>query len=539
MPDILVTLPGGEELAGHRPIVIVGPNGSGKTRLSRTIADRTTQVEFVNALRSTRISPQLPAMSQLAARQQHEGTRNTARNQPWELASDFDFILAQLLAEDGDSARTYRSIDKAGEDPSSIPPTALEQAEKLWGLVFPGRELDWKDWAPVVTNEFPNAITYTASQMSDGERAALYLLAKVLLTPTGTVMVIDEPETHFHSQLAVRFWDALQRTRDDLRFVYVTHDLTFGLSREPADFLLADPTDGLVHIEVDHGLPPELRREILGAASFSYYASRVVFCEGADQSFDKTFLSAWCHERDTVVVAAGSRDAVRQCVQSFNTSALVANLEAVGVVDRDFMSDEAVQKLGSGVTVLPVHEIEALICLPQVVSRLAEHLAVQLTKKPEQLIKDSVSNEAVLRVAHERTKLRFLNGVEDSVCAKPQQWDEASLRSCLAAVGISAQAADVESIFDEELALARKARESGDATAILAIFPSKEIAAVIASQLHTKVPALFELVSHSLSVAGTDDSLSQLGNDLEKIFGKIGLPQRTVGERTVGNRGQD
>src|SRR5206468_3802146 len=95
-------------------------------------------------------------------------------------------------------------------------------------------------------------------------------------------------------------------------------------------------------------------------------------------SLDKVFLSAWFSGRDTVVIAVGSGDAVRQCVGAFKAAKLVDNLDAVGIVDRDFRSDEELQALAETATVLPVHEIEGIVCLPAIGDRLAAHLAVKL-----------------------------------------------------------------------------------------------------------------------------------------------------------------
>ena len=142
LTEMPITLPSGIRLLGMDPVVIIGPNGSGKTRQSRLLTTDNGSIEFVNALRNTRISQQLPAMSQLQARQQHDSMRNNARNQPWEIASDFDFILSQLLAEDGDAAREYRQLSKNGQSLLEIPRTALEIVQELWSDIFPGRELE-------------------------------------------------------------------------------------------------------------------------------------------------------------------------------------------------------------------------------------------------------------------------------------------------------------------------------------------------------------------------------------------------------------
>jgi len=81
--EIAVVLPDESQIAGERPIVIIGRNGSGKTRLARRLGERTpAPLEFINALRATRLSAQLPAMSKIQAVQQHDSYKTNARNQP-------------------------------------------------------------------------------------------------------------------------------------------------------------------------------------------------------------------------------------------------------------------------------------------------------------------------------------------------------------------------------------------------------------------------------------------------------------------------
>ena len=118
--------------------------------------------------------------------------------------------------------------------------------------------------------------------MSDGEKAALYLAGRVFSSDPG-VLVVDEPETHLHALLAVRLWNALEDARPDIRFVYVTHDLTFALSRHKARFVLASPTEGLRTLDVSAELPDDVAEALLGSASLSFYASRVVFWPRATQ----------------------------------------------------------------------------------------------------------------------------------------------------------------------------------------------------------------------------------------------------------------
>lgn len=202
--------------------------------------------EFVNALRNTRVATELPAMGQDTARANFAAQKAQAYSQHWELTSEFDSMLSQLLADNASAAmnftRRYRTDPNSAGEPAETP---LSRVEDLWKQVFLGRELEWRDWKPLVTSVTSGAhVEYSGNQMSDGEKAALFLAGRVFSANSG-VLVVDEPETHFHSLLAVRLWDALENARPDVRFVYITHDLTFAMSRRHARYVLAGPVEGL------------------------------------------------------------------------------------------------------------------------------------------------------------------------------------------------------------------------------------------------------------------------------------------------------
>ena len=276
-----LTLPGGETLTGTGPVVIIGPNGSGKTRQTRNLTAQ-VPIEFINALRNTRVSPDLPAVGVDTARNNFTSQKNQSRTAPWELASEFDYMLSQLLAQKSMAAIEFTRRFETDPITAGVPEvTPLTQVERLWARVFPGRELHWRDWKPLVKKRSGSSeIEYSGNFMSDGEKAALYAAGRVFSADAG-ILVVDEPETHFHSLLAVRLWNALEDERPDVRFVYVTHDLTFALSRRKARYVLSNPTAGLRTIDLDASLPDDVAEALLGSASLSFYASRVVFCEGA------------------------------------------------------------------------------------------------------------------------------------------------------------------------------------------------------------------------------------------------------------------
>lgn len=122
--------------------------------------------------------------------------------------------------------------------------------------------------------------SYLLRQMSDGERTILYMAARVIIAEH-PVILVDEPELHMHSRLAVQFWDEAEKLRPDCRFVYVTHDLNFTLSRRRATVLIARPNDASEAVLLDE-LPSSVAAEILGAATLPFYAKRIFLFEGEE-----------------------------------------------------------------------------------------------------------------------------------------------------------------------------------------------------------------------------------------------------------------
>ncbi|MCP5030284.1 MAG: hypothetical protein GY939_00670 [Actinomycetia bacterium] len=74
-----IKLPDGTVISEQGPIVIVGPNGSGKTRLSREITCDSGEVEVVSALRNTKIARELLPMSLQKSTKQYKSQKDQAK----------------------------------------------------------------------------------------------------------------------------------------------------------------------------------------------------------------------------------------------------------------------------------------------------------------------------------------------------------------------------------------------------------------------------------------------------------------------------
>ena len=441
------------------------------------------------------------------ARNQYAGQLNQARVAHWDLTAEFDYLLSQLLADHSmvatDFMREYG--EKGGETP---PPreTPLSRIEGLWRRVFPGRSLRWRDWRPLVVSETSGTSQeYSGNQMSDGEKAALFLMGRVFNAEPRSILVVDEPETHLHSMLAVRLWNQLEDSRPDVRFVYVTHDLTFAQSRRGARYVLASPTDGLRTIEVDASLPADVAEDLLGSASLSFYASRIVFCEGDEGGLDSQLYHAWFNGVDTVVHPVDNSQRVLRCVDALSNTSVTQSLEAIGIIDRDYRSDRFLESLPRGVHALRVHEVESLFAIPGVVEAVASHIEHSFDPATyhSELVR-SVTSEERVRVILERWKARvepLVVGVIAESRARHQSVDD--LIAALPAIFDTHNwSFSPQTVLQQERDRVDAALGAGDSDEFLAVMPGKPLLSVAARYLGMNVPTYRDLIISSIRASG-------------------------------------
>ncbi len=498
-----IALPNGTQVPGGHPFILIGPNGAGKTRLGTAIA-RLNEGDRIPALRNLQVEVNIPMGMADRMKTEVNNQRKSLMQNPWLLANEINQLMSKLMAENAESAIAYRdkSITRPGEDPEE---TKLMRLSGFWHRHFPGRELDLSTYAPKAKSTIGRSEAfYPIQQMSDGERVALYLAARVIDAPEGLI-VIDEPDVHFHSVLARQVWDDLEGMRSDCRFVYITHDLPFATSRRPAQFGIVKSEDAVDVLPLDAGIPEDVVTNVLGAASFSVTANRIVFCEGVGGGkIDHKFYEAWFDDPDTAVIPAGSCEEVIQSVAVFNSVDQIKGVKAIGIIDRDYWPDSFFSALPPDITVLGVHEIENLFCLPKVFEAVGIHLHVEteeIAAKYENFLTKAKSsfggvlfNKQVLERVRRRVScsmVRLLNGVrphEELATVKaaiigeldPGNWDFDPLL-----------------IFDEEEAVLRTGLK-GSAEDLLRLFPGKAYLGHAATELGVKADRLIQLVCSAL-----------------------------------------
>lgn len=374
-------------------VIIVGANGSGKSKLGAWL-ERQDQdhVHRIVAQRKLNPSEFTPLKSfEVAENRVRFGadSRSDKRYNKWsgatettKLVDDFDNTLAGLLAERNNISNAFREdcskADAAGKPHPPTPLAKLDCLFEIWSSIFPHRglkERDSKFYAEV--NVGGENRQYPAAKMSDGERSVLYLAAQVLCVPEVTTFIIDEPEVHLHGSIMSQLWSALEDARPDCLFVYITHDVEFAATRQTSDRYWIRGYDGerwrIERIETE-GFPESLLLEILGNRK------SVLFVEGDQGSLDSKLYSVLFPER--YVVPCGSCASVLERTKAFRALSSWHLLDAVGLIDRDFRSEEELASYARhGIYALEVAEVENLFIVPGVLDAVFSHLEFDAAHK--------------------------------------------------------------------------------------------------------------------------------------------------------------
>lgn len=201
-------------------LVIIGANGSGKTRFGSWIEEHNfDKVHRISAQKSLKM-PEIVRPESLESAKEaflyggHDENKNWLqkdgrRIKRWKsdlntaLLDDFSQLMVYLHTEEYNEALRYKN--QGGPKPI----TKLDRIKKLFEILLPHRQLIYGagivETKPVGLGE-----KYKSSGMSDGERYIFYIIATVLCALPNSIIIIDEPEIHIHSVLVKRLFDLIE-----------------------------------------------------------------------------------------------------------------------------------------------------------------------------------------------------------------------------------------------------------------------------------------------------------------------------------------
>jgi uncharacterized protein DUF4435/putative AbiEii toxin of type IV toxin-antitoxin system len=405
MPKHTVTLPSVDgktnvELICEGNLVIVGANGSGKSRLGAWIekhVNKNTNAHRISAQRALTIPDYAEVKNYIQASNEllfgNQDQLNNKDGYRWGgdpftfMLNDYGKVLSALFASEAKRNEEYvalarsaelklKSIQPVNSESSSdkievdkVSDSPIDTLEKLWKDILPHREIMLEDGK--VNVHIPGGVVYHGKSMSDGERVALYLIGQCLCAPKNSILIIDEPEIHLHKSLMSRLWTSIEEKKPDCLFIYITHDIDFAASRTEAKKIwiksYSDDKWNWEELSEVEGIPDSLLLEIVGNRK------KVLFVEGEKGSLDNAIYQAIYS--DYFVVPRGSCHKVIESTKAVNGNEKLLHLKAKGIIDRDFRAQEELTALeSSGIFSIDVAEVENILCLSEVINIIAVYL---------------------------------------------------------------------------------------------------------------------------------------------------------------------
>ena len=388
-----------EEFESGKPIILLGANGAGKTRLSIKIeelndptfgnpgAQETILIHRISAQKSLSIQESISILDNESSKRSffcgdsnQYATKLGSRfksNPATFLLDDFNKALSLLFSEENRELqlahqRDKQAIEKKVARPEPIT-TVVERATEIWNELLPHRKIDLTGNGVHVNYESQR---YHGKEMSDGERVMLYMICQVLVQRPNTLLIIDEPELHIHKSIVDKLWTRLEYERTDCVFMYITHDINFALSRNDAKILWVKSYSGtdweyeFLDINDYDDIPEALLYEIIGTRQ------KVLFVEGTKNSYDYYLYQEIYKDEGYHVIPCGGCQEVIRLVKAKRGYEKLKAINVYGIIDRDFRTEHEMSALqNDGIYCLDVAEVENLFVVPELLDVMETALA--------------------------------------------------------------------------------------------------------------------------------------------------------------------
>lgn len=416
-------------LKAGKTTIIIGANGSGKTRLAVYLEEQLGEkAHRIAAHRALSLNPNIEKISEAKAKQglfygnpewakdisQRKSARWNNKSSTY-LLNDFDRLLQYLFAQQNNLAVENHQKSKRGEEITNSE-TKLDILQEVWERLLPTKKLRITADDIRVSSIGIESADYSASEMSDGERAVFYILGQVLSANEDSILIFDEPELHIHKSIISNLWDEIEKLRPDCSFLMITHDIEFAATRIAKKYVIrnyySDPAWDISEIP-DSELDEQTITLILGSRK------PILFVEGEKTSLDMEIYRL-CYPEWTVIPKGACKDVIQvvSSLRKLNEDMPILNIKCAGIVDRDTRDNSQIQKLeGEGIKVLLCSEIENIFSRSSVayeILKIEDFTDDELTNKQEQFktelldyIQDKLSGDKLEKFVVKRIHRRI------------------------------------------------------------------------------------------------------------------------------------
>ena len=519
-----------------RPTILLGPNGTGKSRLGIYIDDLEScgPSHRIAAQRSLELPDEILSETYekaLVALRRDKSNKRQHRPSAGSMEYGYDQLLVTLFAEHHRALEDAHQVSH-GKAKSIRPTTLLDRLQALWGELIPHQRLAFLEGTVRTVPDAVRVEPFEASQMSDGERLVVYVLGQALLLEQGGVLIVDEPELHMSRALLVRLWDAVEQVRADCCFVYITHDVDFAASRQarrmyavrgfdPPTFkevrvrtrfrLVEDqpPRWDVQPLPSGSPVPPDMLVRIVGSRK------PILFVEGETGGLDQ-FVYREAYSGFAVVPVASCAQ-VLQIVRSFRDQSDLHWLRCAGLVDRDNRTLDDSGVLETAIYALPVNELENIFLVPDIFLALAATLSFDVADAARrlELLKEDVFAAAtrdtdLVSLKHARNRVheagRSFGMKAKDITDLSRQYDQLITKT------------DPKAIYDVFRSEYRTMLRARDYKAVLVAYDNKGLMALAAARLGLRGKAgLEELVLRALVAPNRTALVDALRRTLPRI----------------------
>lgn len=418
-------------LEAGKTTIIIGANGSGKTRLAVYLEEQLGEkAHRIAAHRALSLNSNVDKIPEAKARQylsygiSMNGISITDRKYyrwdnkaPTILLNDFDRLLQYLFAQQNNLAvENNQKLNRDEEITNSK--TKLDILQEVWERLLPLKKLHITADDIRVSSIGIESADYSASEMSDGERAVFYILGQVLSANEDSILIFDEPELHIHKSIISNLWDEIEKLRPDCSFLMITHDIEFAATRVAKKYVIrnyySDPAWDISEIP-DSELDEQTITLILGSRK------PILFVEGEKTSLDMETYRL-CYPEWTVIPKGACKDVIQavSSLRKLNKDMPILNIKCAGIVDRDTRDSSQIHELEEqGIKVLLCSEIENIFSLSSVVHEVLKIEGFngnELNNKKEQFkgrlldyIKNDLSDDKLEKFVVKRIHRRIDN----------------------------------------------------------------------------------------------------------------------------------
>lgn len=352
-------------------IVIIGGNGSGKSRFARNLEG--TIANGISIIPAQKLLVYKNPENIFVGESMIQNVKDFQKNM--KLASEENFInlltndlnnlILALMEEKLEKMSYYYDTDKKIM-------SLLDKTIYIWRKLIPNKNIVIT--APYkISIETSENVYYEFNDLSDGEKAIFYYIGHVLLAEKNSYILVDEPENHLYLSICNELWDLLEIERADCKFIYITHDLDFAVSRNQKSLIWNKKYSPPFYWEFeiileDDTLPEILLLEIIGNRK------NVLFCEGDDKNSLDYKIYTRLFPNLNVIPVGGHEEVVKYCT-TFNQNQALSGLKAYGIIDGDVWTlEEIISKRTNNVFVLPFNEIENAMCQKIILEKIVEDL---------------------------------------------------------------------------------------------------------------------------------------------------------------------